>query len=144
VPALALTPDAAQLVYFHPRYAPELRLKMDKQPAFWPAAIRELTERINRARYNRCTSRDGGGLRGLWFRETYGTAGCLLGTTEPGAIHLMNYVYDAASMAHQSSQLFAMSSPGVDEANNYLRHSSGFARASSDGPDTNPRRIDIP
>jgi len=28
----------------------------------------------------------------------------------------MNYVYDAASMAHQSSQLFAMSSPGVDEA----------------------------
>jgi hypothetical protein len=56
----------------------------------------------------------------------------------------MNYVYDAASMAHQSSQLFAMSSPGVDEASNYLRHSSGFARASSDGPDTNPRRIDIP
>jgi hypothetical protein len=51
VPALALTPDPAQLVYFHPRYAPELRLKMDKQPAFWPAAIRELTERINRARY---------------------------------------------------------------------------------------------
>jgi hypothetical protein len=56
----------------------------------------------------------------------------------------MNYVYDAASMAHQSSQLFAMSSPGVDEASSYLRHSSGFARASSDGPDTNPRRIDIP
>src|SRR3954449_2056728 len=117
---------------------------MDKQPAFWPAAIRELTERINRARYIGVRHGTAVAFRGLWFRETYGTAGCLLGTTEPGAIHLMNYVYDAASMAHQSSQLFAMSSPGVDEASNYLRHSSGFARASSDGPDTNPRRIDIP